>query len=177
MPRILLIFLSFIYFLQPILAAEEPVYILNDSITNCIYDETKTALALCKGVEVKKDIRGTLIRLELTDAEANYYQITDDMKEKLNCLEYFLAKIKNPVIIEVHTEKVPAETGLKNWEFASVVAGNVGDFLLKHNSGISAERIYSVGYGEFMPDINTSNNGGKYTNRVDIIILCSISGE
>lgn len=160
-----------------ICASAETVYVLGEASINNTYEEVKRGLAACEGVEVKKEIRGVVVSLELENPKANYYHITPELEKKLTCVEYFLAKIKNPVIIEVHTDKVPEGIKGKNWEFSSVIAGNVGDVFLKHEPAIPSERIYLVGYGEFMPAINTSNNGGNYSNRIDIIIRSSIDGE
>lgn len=160
-----------------ILAENAPIYVLNETEISDIYERVQKGVADCKDLEVRREIRGVVISIKLTHPEENYYKITPELEEKLLCIEYFLAKIKNPVIIEVHTDKVPAGIKMKNWEFSSVIAGNTGEILLKRGPKIPAERVYPVGYGEFMPHINTSNNGGNNNNRIDIIIQSSISGE
>ncbi len=63
----------------------------------------------------------------------------------------------------------------KDWEISTVIANNIEKEIRKSDKNIG-DRIYSVGYGEFLPK-NTPNNGGKLSNRVDIIVLCKISGE
>lgn len=166
--RIIILLLILLFFSQITFAENSPIYIL---------DNSKQVLSHCDEVIVKKDVRGIVIRIEVENIENNYYSLTKKLREQLDCIEYFLAKIKNPVIIEVHTEKILPDLNLKNWEFSSVIAGNIGDYLIKSGTGISAERILPVGFGEYMPDINTSNNGGKYTNRVDIIVLYNMDGE
>ena len=97
----------------------------------------------------------------------------------LQILKNFLAKIKNPVIIEVHTqaESLSVLKSLKNWEYSIILANKIEEKLLNAVSHIERSRIRSIGYGEFLPAKNTPNNGGKYLNRVDIIILCNITGE
>lgn len=175
MKKCLLIFFSIIF--QICLVQAEPLYILNEYCTNNIYSSAVAALSHCDGVAIKRDIRGIIIRIPFENPEYNFQKITPQLYEKLLCIEYFLAKIKNPVIIEVHTEKIPEGINMKNWEFASVIAGNIGEEFVKSEPKLPVDRIYTVGYGQYMPDINTSNNGGKSDNRIDIIILCSISGE
>ena len=97
----------------------------------------------------------------------------------LKNIEKFLAKNKNPVIIEVHTDKdtLPKGINVKNWELSIVISNNIAHYILESCKGIHKETISSIGYGEFLPQKNTSNNGGKIANRVDIIVLCSINGE
>lgn len=155
-------------------------------ISNCVRAEEFFPLDInyaaksveeCYGITVLHEIRGTVFRFELKNPEAEYHALSLDVYSKIKCIEYFLAKIKNPVIIEVHTNKVPEGMNIRNWEFSSVIAGKIEDAFLCGVPKISSDRIYSIGYGEFMPDINTSNNGGKSSGRVDIIILSSISGE
>ena len=115
-----------------ICAFADTFYVLGEtSITN-LYEKVKNSLSECEGVEVKKEIRGVVVSVELENPEANYHRITPELGKNLTCVEYFLAKIKNPVIIEVHTDKVPEGIKGKNWEFSSVIAGNVGDVFLKH---------------------------------------------
>ena len=90
-----------------------------------------------------------------------------------------MAKIENPAIIEVHIVDFPEEkiSNLKKWEFSTVFANNIEAIITKPAGIIDQNKINSIGYGEFLPEKNTPNNGGKNTNRVDIIILCNISGE
>ena len=158
-------------------AENAPLYVLNESNINDVYEEVKNGVMNCENVDVRKEIRGVVVSVTLLNPESEYYRITPELNKTLSCVEYFLAKIKNPVIIEVHTKKVPDGIKMKNWEFSSVIAGKIGDMFVKKRPKISAERIYPVGYGEFMPLINTSNNGGNDGDRIDIIIQSSISGE
>ena len=90
-----------------------------------------------------------------------------------------MAKIENPAIIEVHTSDFPSGevVNLKKWEFSTIFANNIEAIITLPKGSINQNRINSIGYGEFLPQKNTSNNGGKNTNRVDIIILCNVSGE
>ena len=57
------------------------------------------------------------------------------------------------------------------------MANKIEAIITKPKGVVSQDRINSIGYGEFLPAKNTSNNGGKNSNRIDIIILCNISGE
>lgn len=171
------VYIIFIFLLFSGVSYAGGVYILGDSVSASLYSSAKTALSGCGDLELTEDIRGIVIRIPLESPEENYYSISSALSAKLRCIEYFLVKIKNPVIIEVHTDKVPEYLRMKNWEFSSVIAGNIGEEFMHYTPKIPVERIYTVGYGEFMPDINTSNNGGKSSNRIDIIILCNKSGE
>ena len=101
---------------------------------------------------------------------------SNELRLNLLRIEYFLAKIKNPVIIEVHTAKNSSK-GIKSWELSTLIANELEKLLTERNPLLNKERVRSVGFGEFLPIKNTSNNGGNYSNRIDIMILCDISGE
>lgn len=157
--------------------AKEYVYIFNSPEINKIYNN---AVEYFKSTQifVDKEVRGVVLMFTIEDFEINSFNISDEILKKIEKIEYFLAKIKNPVIIEVHTAKIPIGelVNLKNWEISTIVANKIESILLQRGQ-ISQERIKSVGYGEFMPLKNTPNNGVKKSGRVDIIILCSINGE
>lgn len=57
------------------------------------------------------------------------------------------------------------------------MANNIEAIITKPFGTVEQNKINSIGYGEFLPAKNTSNNGGENSCRVDIIILCNIGGE
>lgn len=168
---LLILFQSEIY-------SKEFIYILKDKCLNTIYTEAFNYFSNSE-IKIYKDIRGVILSFKLNDLQAEYYSLTTETLKNIKQIENFLAKIENPAIIEVHTEKKQGKVSgnLKNWEFSTILANEIESSLISQNSKISRKRIKSVGYGEFLPIKNTPNNGGNYTNRIDIIILCNISGE
>lgn len=166
--------------LTPPAFCADKLFLLNDRCTQDLYTATFNYFSKFPEIDAVRDIRGITIRFELKAPKDDYTKIDIDTRQKIKIIQYFLAKIKNPVIIEVHTEKIPEQycCNLKNWEFSTVVANNIQDIFVKEEPEIETERMYTVGYGEFMPaEKNTPNNGSNYSNRVDIIILCNMSGE
>lgn len=155
--------------------SEEYLYILNDKCINDLYYKAKIFF---KGtpIETIKDPRGIILRYVFNDADIEFYKLNYKIYKNF---EYFLAKIENPAIIEVHIDNFPKKEGqnLKKWETSTIMANNIEAIITLPMGSIKQERINSIGYGEFLPVKNTSNNGGKNINRVDIIILCNISGE
>ena len=169
-------FLTLALFLSTLTAStEEYLYILNDECINDLYSKAKSELKTTP-IEPIKDSRGIILRYIFQDTYKEFYKPN---LEIYKILEYFLAKIENPAIIEVHLKNFPKKEGLnlKNWEISTIMANDIETIITLPMGSIKHERINSVGYGEFLPAKNTSNNGGKNTNRVDIIILCNISGE
>ena len=165
--------LIFIFLFFQDVFASEYLYILNDE---CINDLFTMAQEYFKDSDVEpiKDSRGIILRYSFNDAISEYNSLNLDLYKKI---EYFLAKIENSAIIEVHTCKFSFDSNIKNWEFSTLIANNIEAVITKPTGSVEQNRINSVGYGEFLPSKNTSNNGGKNLNRVDIIILCNISGE
>lgn len=169
-----LIIFILLTFLHPCCFADS-LFFLSDRCNQDLYDLAENYFSRYEYIYAKREIRGIVLSIEL---KPNQYRCLDkETKEKLNIIKNFLAKIKNPVIIEVHTKDVPEDLRLKNWEYSTVVANNIEDVFIKEAPKLPVDRIHTVGYGEFMPDRNTSNNGGKNTERIDIIIVCSLSGE
>lgn len=134
-------------------------------------------------IMVLHDPRGVVLRFELKNPIDEFQNITEETTQNILLVRNFLAKIKNPAIIEVHLEDFQnsANTKLKTWEISTVISNHIEALLLMSGDDIQPQQIKSVGYGEFLPSIfltkNTSYNGGKYLNRVDIIVLCNMNGE
>lgn len=163
---------------EPSVFSAEYRYILNDERIEHVYIPAVN-LFENTNIQIIKEAQGVILRFRLDNPLEEYYNLTDTTKAELSKIVIFLAKIKNPAIIEVHTEKSLAGTfeNLSNWEISTVIANNIENFILEPPHKINSEKIHSVGYGEFLPQKNTPNNGGKYLNRVDIIVLCNINGE
>lgn len=170
--KILLIFLS----LCPCnIFAKEYLYILNDKCINELYNLAEIYFKNTTITPIK-DSRGIILRLNFENSPTEFYNVNNDAYKRI---EYFLAKIQNPAIIEVHIVNLPEgeSQNLKKWEVSTIMANNIEAIITEPAGTIAQNRINSIGYGEFLPAKNTSNNGGKNSNRVDIIILCNVSGE
>lgn len=175
MRKILIILLLFNF--ANIAYAQEYTYILSETMLKTLHIQAENFFKNSH-INVFKDVRGIIITFPIENIFAEYLQLSDKTLQDLEKIEYFLAKIKNPVIIEVHTTKFPQDSysNLKNWEISTVIANKI-ETILSGYGKISQAQIKSIGYGEFMPSKNTSYNGVKNMGRVDIIILCSINGE
>jgi hypothetical protein len=126
-----------------------------------------------------KDSRGIILRFPLDNPDSEITETSPKTKELILRIQVFLAKIKNPAIIEVHLENYRNTTNqkLKTWEISTIIANQLETAIIGQGDKVAPNRINSVGYGEFLPQNNPPNNGGNLPNRVDIIILCNISGE
>ncbi|MBE7703258.1 MAG: hypothetical protein E7Z89_04315 [Cyanobacteria bacterium SIG28] len=168
---LLILFQSEIY-------SKEFIYILKDKCLNTIYTEAFNYFSNSE-IKIYKDIRGVILSFKLNDLQAEYYSLTTETLKNIKQIENFLAKIENPAIIEVHTSDNVSNNvnSLKKWEISTVIANKIETQILNLGGKDISQRIKSVGYGEFLPTNNTPNNGSKKFDRVDIIVLCNISGE
>lgn len=175
MRNILIAIFIILFFYCAQVSAREYLYILNDNCINELHNKAQQAL-INSQINVIRDPHGIILRFELPHPEKEYENLSIETTQKISAAISFLAKIKNPAIIEVHTENISKEKlkGHKNWEVSTVIANNIESVF---SSRLDYNRISSVGYGEFLPAKNTSNNGVNYPNRVDIMILCNINGE
>lgn len=162
----------------PKIQSEEYLHILNDKNISNTYISAKTLIKSQK-IVIQKEALGVNICFEIENPLNEYYNLSEETKNNLKNIEKFLAKNKNPVIIEVHTDKnnLPRGINLKNWELSTVISNNIEHYILSEFKNTNKINLLSIGYGEFLPQKNTSNNGGKFVNRVDIMVLCSINGE
>ena len=172
-----LILLILLIFYTNYAFSEEVKFILHDKCINILY---RPALVYFNdtNVSVFRDSRGIILRFEIKNIKDEYENLSIDTFYNLIKINKFLAKIKNPAIIEVHVSDTLSYNfnNLKKWEISAVIAGHIEKFL-NFGKSLSDRKVLAVGYGEFLPVNNTSNNGGKNFNRVDIIILCNINGE
>ncbi len=84
-----------------------------------------------------------------------------------------LVGIPNYVRVEGHTDDLPINTGKfpSNWELSVMRATNVVH-VLSEASGIPADRLAAIGYGENRPlVINDSEQHRAMNRRVDLVIL------
>ena len=179
MRKILKILLFFIFYFANTCFSEEFKYILKDKCITELYNAANFEIKDSDDISVIRDSRGIIIRFPIDNPADEYDDISPKTHKNIVLIKNFLAKIKNLVIIEVHTDGAKKELirGLKNWEVSTVIANNIRETVIKSDNIQDKDRIFSVGYGEFLPLKNTPFNGGKFLNRVDIIVLCNISGE
>jgi len=89
----------------------------------------------------------------------------------LGALAQVLANSDFPVTIEGHTDNTPIATPQfpSNWELSAMRATTV--LRLFNDSGVSAERLTAIGYGETRPlETNTTPEGRGRNRRVSILI-------
>ena len=141
-----------------------------------IIDIIKEDVDVNTAVKVLKTDRGVVIRLNDTMLfDAGSAIIKPQAQASLNKIALSLAKFKNPVLIEGHTDSMPikSEKYPSNWELSTARAINIIKYLTQTHK-LPPDRLSAVGYGEYMPIAeNTSPQGRAKNRRVDIIVLSS----
>lgn len=88
----------------------------------------------------------------------------------LDKIANILKRIQKFCVIENHTAD-NCSPELDTWEIAMVRAGNIAEYLIKHNS-VPQGQIFDIGFGEFMPfNENINIKAKKLDNRVDFVII------
>lgn len=90
----------------------------------------------------------------------------------LTDLSVIMKEIDSPIRIEGHTDNLPINTVRypSNWELSTARATNVLRFLIEQ--GIEGSLLSAVGYGEFHPIYDNSNEENQRKNRrVDLVII------
>lgn len=91
-------------------------------------------------------------------AEAVLYEVAD-----------LLAPLRNPVAVEGYTDSTPSAGGMSNWGLSALRAVSVVEYL--QQAGVAGERLSALGFGEYQPRFEESNEARAERNRrVSIVI-------
>lgn len=83
-----------------------------------------------------------------------------------------LVKVDNNCVIEGHTEKNNFDNKPYdyNWELSLQRAGNIVAYLIKYGK-ISPDRLFSLGYGEYMPANDNVSETMNLNKRIDFVFI------
>lgn len=102
----------------------------------------------------------------------NQHQLKGECLPMLNQIADVLNILDNNFVIEGHTKDIDSKNSIynHNWELSLARANNISKYLMRCKK-VSPEKIFIVGFGEFMPFMgNVSENIGM-DNRIDFVIL------
>ena len=90
----------------------------------------------------------------------------------LDVLASGLKNIHNDCVVEDHTQEDMNKVSAYqyDWEISIARAGNIAQYLINCGS-IDSDRIFALGYGEFMPFKDNVDEHVGMDNRIDIVIL------
>ena len=86
-------------------------------------------------------------------------------EQVLNTLAGLFISVKNPILIEGHTDNIPVVSGRfrSNWELSAARSFSVIEFLSR--AGMPPERFHARGYGEHRPAAPNDTAQGRGKNR------------
>lgn len=117
-------------------------------VRNYIQDEQMSQYALILVDEQK-------IRLIFNDPilfKSGTDILTENSKSVLNGLTHIIKKVKNPVIVEGHTDDLPVKKDGKfrsNWDLAYFRASSVANYLI--SKGVNQQRMSITSFGDQRP--------------------------
>ena len=124
-------------------------------------------------VELLEDERGLVLSIPEASAFATgSADLSPSAQQAVGRLAESLKKVRNPVLIEGHTDDVPIHTArfASNWELSTARATAVVQWLVEQGR-IDPARLSAAGYGEFHPRVvNESAQARARNRRVDVVI-------
>jgi chemotaxis protein MotB len=140
-------------------------------VANHIMDALQPLVAQGK-VRLLETSRG--VTIEINDSvlfPAGQARLQAASSSAMGAIAQVLANTDFPITIEGHTDNVPIATPQfpSNWELSAMRATTV--LRLFNDSGVGAERLTAIGYGETRPiETNTTGEGRARNRRVSILI-------
>ena len=92
------------------------------------------------------------------------YQVRREALKELNDVGEILMELGRPVVVEGHTDNIPASGQFSNWEISSLRAASVGKYLVKQ-IGFPASKLTMAGYADLRPVAQNSTEAGRSMNR------------
>lgn len=144
-----------------------------------IYNDIKNFVEsnnLSDVVEIVDDERGVAMQLKSNILfETSSSNLKEDSKVILKKINSIISSLKNPILVEGHTDNRPINTDRfpSNWELSADRAVNVVRYFVEV-LGENPERFSATGYAEFKPVAPNNNYENMAKNRrVDILIVTS----
>lgn len=148
------------------------------SVANRIMEALQPLVAQGK-VRLLETSRG--VTIEINDSilfPAGQAALQPASSNAMGAIAQVLVSTDFPITIEGHTDNVPIATPQfpSNWELSAMRATTV--LRLFNASGVGAERLTAIGYGETRPlETNTSVEGRARNRRVSILIDSNLPEE
>ena len=158
----------------------------NDGSFN-VEDKRDKNKEMYKKVEKYVEERGLDDRVNLTlDPKGVYFDIKeavlfdigsadlkDEGKEVLRSLTELFSKLDNEIVIEGHTDDIPIHNikYSSNWDLSTARAVSVIQYFIEEEH-MPPGRMSAVGYGEYKPMVENSNDTNRMINRrVNLLII------
>ena len=116
--------------------------------------------------------RGLIISVEESELfPKNSIYIKCSGANILNGIAQILNEIDNNCTIESHTDGYSDTSYPSSWEISTARANSIADYLI-YCKKVPTERIFPIGFGEFMPfEDNVSKTTIGFDKRIDFVIF------
>lgn len=116
-------------------------------------------------VSVERTAQGFRLQLAARHFFASgEYQVRRQALAELNEVADILMELGRPIVVEGHTDNIPASGTFSNWEISSLRAASVGKYLVKQ-TGFPASKITIAGYADLRPVAQNTSEAGRSMNR------------
>jgi chemotaxis protein MotB len=92
------------------------------------------------------------------------YQMKRSALKEMERLGGILVELGRPIVVEGHTDNVPAGGQFSNWEISSLRAASVAKYLIK-TAGFPATKMAIAGYADLKPVAQNTSEAGRAMNR------------
>jgi len=148
---------------------------------DAVEDEVGRAMAeLVKQGLVSVRRRRATVEIEIrTDIlfDSGSATLTRDAQAVIERIAAVLARFRNAILVEGHTDDRPIRTVLfpSNWELSAARAASVVHVLTQ--SGVAGEQVTVVGFAEFRPVASNASTEGRNANRRVLIVVRGTAGS
>ena len=116
-------------------------------------------------VNIQKTASGFKLQLAARHFfESGEYQMRRGALKEMEKIGEILVDLGRPIVVEGHTDNVPASGQYSNWEISSLRAASVAKYLVK-TSGFPATKVAIAGYADLRPIAQNTTDAGRAMNR------------
>ncbi len=133
----------------------------------------KAAIPLNEGIIYTKVPRGLIISInEQYFFERGSIKIKQSSLYILDAIISVFKNIDNLCVIEDHSDAdgVGESNYNSNWELTIARSTNIVQYFIRYG-GISPEKVFGYGFGEFMPFKDNVSETGNMDNRIDFVFI------
>lgn len=169
----ILILILIVFFCCSAATDKIAVITVNKPETDRLESVFKTSIPLQEGIIYTKVPRGLIISInEQYFFDRGSIKIKQSSLPVLNSIINVFHEIDNFCIIEDHSDAdgVDDSNYQSNWELTIARSANIVQYFIKCG-GINPNKVFSLGFGEFMPFRENVAKTGNMDNRVDFVFI------
>ena len=119
---------------------------------------------------VPRGIILSIVQFEIFDEKTG--RISENGKFLLSKIAQLLKGFNNKCTIEAHLQSdiINNKYNFDNWELSIIKANSIADYMIKEGK-IDGDRIFAVGFGEFMPFKDNVSRKNFPNDRIDFVIF------